>query len=206
MRKRRVLAAAFLALSASAAMAEAAKPWRAIISEEDLARLEARDEALKTAWSQTTPTPDVIEQLADTEVLLNAPAVPALSADLTGDWRCRTTKIGGEFATFVRYGWFHCRVTKRADGTYFFEKISGSQRVSGVLYDDSPTRFVLLGGSTVNEEPQIPYDPLEPPESDPSLTLHNEVAYLIRVDAQTLRLEFPLPHYESTFDVMELRR
>ncbi|NWH09129.1 MAG: DUF4893 domain-containing protein [Alphaproteobacteria bacterium] len=203
---RLILAAAVLVLAHSAASAESQPAWRTIISEEDLARLEARDEALKTAWSQVTPAPDIIEHMADAEALLNAPAVPVLSQDIAGDWRCRTTKIGGEFATFVRYGWFKCRVTKRSDGSYFFEKISGSQRVSGVLFMESATRFVPLGGRSVNDEPQVAYDPMEPPETDPSFTLHNEVAYLVRVDAQTMRLEFPLPHYESTFDLMELRR
>lgn len=55
------------------------------------------------------------------------------------------------------YPYFSCRF-KRKGGNLFFEKISGSQRKSGYVYDNKPDSKVFLGGWSVNDDPQTTYD------------------------------------------------
>jgi hypothetical protein len=127
--------------------------------------------------------------------------MPLALERLAGNWRCRTIKVG---EILVVYSWFKCRIAATADGLRL-EKISGSQRLSGALYPDGPTRLVLLGAGTVNDEPPVPYSALaragEPADPDADM-----VGVLTQPTPDRLRIVFPFPRYESIYDVMELKR
>ena len=65
--------------------------------------------------------------------------------------------------------------------------------------------------STAIEPGVGPSEPLFDPKSLPPIEYgakpkEDQVAYLVRAGAIRLRLEFPMPHYESHFDIMELRK
>ena len=78
------------------------------------------------------------------------------------------------------------------------EKLTGSQRLSGVLYDlGEEARLGYAGALNYAEEPWIPYG------RDPD---RDQVGYLIPVAPDRMRLELPLPAFESRFDILELRR
>ncbi|MGK9169155.1 DUF4893 domain-containing protein [Inquilinus limosus] len=119
------------------------------------------------------------------------------AGDLAGDWRCRVAKLGGNLSLVV-YGWFRCRITDDATGLRL-DKVSGSQRTSGIFYDDSNAeRLTYLGALYYGTEGK--------PKAYGSDPERDQVGYLVRVGRDRLRLEFPSPRFESQFDVMELER
>ena len=115
--------------------------------------------------------------------------------DMTGDWQCRMTKLGG-LSELVVYSWFKCRVTDDGSG-WMLEKLSGSQKTKGQFYTVSDARLAYLGSGYVNDEAAPKYG--VGPNSD-------QVGYAIRTGPAEWRIEFPAPAYESKLDVLEFRR
>ena len=139
---------------ACSASAERAQGWRGMIHD---AHLWSILEAEKRAKAVNEALPADAYGLADlpqVRELLAAPSLPLQRSELPGDWRCRSLQVG-QLGVFV-YPFFRCRIRKDKD-KLFFEKLTGSQRRSGEIFEDPPNRFVLLGGQTVNEDPQRPY-------------------------------------------------
>lgn len=115
--------------------------------------------------------------------------------DMTGNWQCRTIKLGG-LAELVVYSWFRCRVTDDGSG-WRLEKLTGSQRTTGRFFTDSDTRLIYLGAGTVNDEKPLPYG--SGPDSD-------QVGYAFRNGHNHWQIEFPSPARESTLDILQFRR
>lgn len=134
-------------------------------------------------------------ELAALEQTLAKPTLPINDADLTGNWKCRTTKLGN-LSPLVVYSWFKCRVTDDGSG-WMLEKLSCSQRTKGRFYTDSETRLIYLGGGYVNDDPAPPYG--QGPKSD-------EAGYAFLTGKNEWRIEFPSPYYESKLDILELKR
>ena len=122
---------------------------------------------------------------------------------LAGKWRCRTIKLGG-LTPDVVYSWFNCRISHR-DGGLFFEKITGSQRVAGVLYPREEGGYVLLGALSVGNEPPHRYSGNHE-SAGAEATPDDAVGVLSATGSNHARIEFPYPVQESTFDVIELKR
>lgn len=124
------------------------------------------------------------------------------SGQIMGSWRCRTIKLGG-LAPVMVYTWFNCRVRNTSNGL-FFEKVSGTQKMSGYL-DNFEGRFMLLASSTVGNERQKPYSGGR--EGAGSMAISSDmVGIASSIGPGHARIEFPYPVLESTFDVIELRR
>lgn len=149
-----------------------------------------RAEAIAEARAGGAPA-----DLAVLDAILVAPQLPFAGLDLTGNWQCRTTKVGG-LGALVVYGWFKCRVSDDGSG-WLLEKTSGSQRTKGRFYDDGERRLIYLGSFFVAGEAVKPYG--SGPESD-------QVGYAFRTDDKAWRIELPSPYYESKLDIMEFRR
>lgn len=196
---RCVLIALWVAvLTAASAIAA---DWQAIITAEDRDRLDRLAEAIAEGdarASASTPAPEDIETL---RAVLDPPDAPIAAGNLAGDWRCRTIKVGD---ILVAYGWFKCRIAADADGL-LLEKTSGSQRLTGYLHADGPSRLILLGAATVNDERPLPYSALAN-EADLADLDADLVGVLTQSAPNRLRILFPWPHYESIYDVMELTR
>ena len=77
--------------------------------------------------------------------------------DLLGLRKVRSIQIG-RLGVF-KYPYFICKFKQKEEGL-FFEKTTGSQRKSGIVFADEPTQMVFLGGWSVNENPQKPYSGL----------------------------------------------
>ena len=135
------------------------------------------------------------EEVAILDGLLAKPLLSFSGFDMTGDWRCRTIKVGG-LSPLVVYGWFKCRVSDDGSG-WRLKKLSGSQRTTGRFFDDGDKRLIYLGAGSVNNDPAPAYG--IGPESD-------QVGYAFRTGPSEWRIEFPAPHYESKLDVLEFRR
>ena len=129
---------------------------------------------------------------------LNAPAT---GGSITGNYRCRTIKLGGMTPTMT-YSWFRCRVTDEG-GMLRFEKISGSQRMAGTLYPEG-NGYVYLGASWVKGEHPHRYSGNGASVGAPA-TPDDQVGRMTAT-ANGARLEMPFPVQESVFDVVELRR
>lgn len=115
-----------------------------------------------------------------------------------GTYRCRTIKLGAKASgllDYIAYPSFTCRV--RATGrTQGFKKLSGSQRLVGVIFPNDQMRQVLLGTLVLGDEPRaLQYGQDE---------MRDVAAFVERIGPQRWRLVMPDPHFESRLDVMEL--
>ena len=194
MHERPILALATV-LVAGAAQAG----WQDEASSYDQGRLAKIEEARAKGLAEAGAGPDmaVIHAVLD-------PAPQTASPDsLVGSWRCRTIKLGG-LTPDVVYGWFRCRISGK-DGDMTFEKLSGSQRLSGKLYAYDPGGFVLLAGLNVKGEPSHRYSGNRP-SVGAQATPDDAIGLLSSIGPQRARIEFPYPVQESTFDVIELKR
>ena len=189
---RTLALAALLAISAAPALADGVV--QKLMTAADKARLDKYDETRKAALAEARNGGDAAE-LAGLEALLAKPLLSLPDFDLGGEWRCRTTKVGG-LSPLVVYGWFKCRVSDDGSG-WKLEKTSGSQRTTGRFYDDGEKRLIYLGSFHVAGDTAKPYG--SGPES-------NQVGYAFRTGPAEWRIEFPAPQYESKLDILELRR
>ncbi len=89
------------------------------------------------------------------------------------------------------YPYFSCRF-KRKDGKLFFEKISGSQRKSGYIYDNKSDSKVFLGGWSVNDDPQTTYD-----------SENSEPGMIYKIGPNKVIMVFLAPD-EQSFEIYEL--
>lgn len=166
-----------------------------IITPGDRQRLENFDSvkavALREAWRS--------EMREDIEALDTALSGTPLSLtgnfDATGNWRCRTIKLGGD-PVLVAYPWFKCRINDDGSG-WVLEKTTGSQRTQGRFFTASDTRMIYLGASFVTGEAPRNYGAAEK---------ENQVAVMERLGENRLVLQFPSPFYESKFDLLVLER
>lgn len=182
-----------LALWAAASPALADGAIVGLMSEEDARVLEEFDARREAAMASAMHGLDE----AATAVLRQVLAGNILSFgdgyDPSGDWRCRYIKLGGDPALNV-YGWFSCRIFDDGAG-WVIQKIDGSQRSMGRLYDLPQERLLYLGALHYAYEAPIWFG------DDPA---RNHMALLTRLDDGRMRLEFPAPLFESDFDILEL--
>lgn len=128
-----------------------------------------------------------------------------------GDYRCRVIKLGGQtgLLDFVAYPAFTCRIGPGAGaaaaaaptgpgdaGSLDFVKANGSQRPVGRLFPDTRRRMVFLGTLQLGDEQGT----LRYGHDD----TRDMAAILQRIGERRWRLFFPLPHFESMTDVVEL--
>jgi hypothetical protein len=188
----RILAlAALLLLPTSTVLADGVVDM--LMTPADKARLAGHDETRRAALAEARDGDPA--EVAGLDALLAKPLLTTSDFDLGGEWRCRTTKVGG-LLPLVVYGWFKCRVSDDGSG-WRLEKTTGSQRTTGRFYDDGETRMIYLGSFHVADETPKPYG--SGPDSD-------QVGYAFRTGPAEWRIEFPAPRYESKFDLLELRR
>jgi Domain of unknown function (DUF4893) len=181
-----------------AGCAAAAKPdWRAEATREDLVRLRTWRDAFVKGIEEAKAAglaADVAAQgaLLEPDAALETPALP------TGDYRCRTIKLGsaaGGPLAYVAYPAFRCRVKTEGD-RLIFEKITGSQRPFGTLYPGGTRRQIFLGTVILGDETRAPVYGRD--------ALRDQVGAVERIGPQRWRLIFPYPRFESTLDVIEL--
>jgi len=134
---------------------------------------------------------------------LNSRGDPISGRELLGTWRCRQMKLGGLTPSIV-YDWFTCRVRDTRNGLYF-EKLTGTEKISGYLEEYEGGRMLLLGAITVKKEMPKPYSGANTGAGAPT-TSSDAIGVISSTGRGRARIEFPYPNIESDFDVMELRR
>jgi len=194
MRKRILEAALIAACFATTAQAG----WQEQASPYDAKRFARLDESRSKGLAEAQAGRDMS---AIREALDGAPA--SISGDaLTGNWHCRTIKLGGLAPSLV-YTWFNCRISHRGGGL-FLEKVSGSQRMGGFLYPDA-NGFVYLGASSAKNEPPHAYSG-NGASVGAVVTPDDQIGLFTASSTNAARVEFPYPVQESTFDILQLRR
>jgi hypothetical protein len=171
--------------------------WHDVVTSDDRSRLrdwrksfvEALDAARKSGHSA-----EIVREgpLLDPDAALGGGPIP------NGLYRCRVIKLGAKNTGLlddVAYGAFSCRI--RATGrTQGFKKLSGSQRLVGVIFPNDQMRQVLLGTLVLGDEPRaLQYGQDE---------TRDVAAFVERIGPNRWRLVMPDPHFESRLDVMEL--
>ena len=167
----------------------------------DSARLDNFDAVFGDAVMQGLAGGEAGDVAALTRALSGEPQV-AFSADLQGDWSCRTIKLGG-ISPLVAYSPFECRFTV-SDRGFTFEKLTGSQLTRGEITLRAG-RAIYAGVGYVRG--QTPPDYADLPEDFTSGgKVQSDVAVFQRVSPTRARLLFPSPAIESDFDILELTR
>jgi hypothetical protein len=152
---------------------------------------ELRTAAIREARDSGSP-----KDVAELDAVLAGSAVTLAPAAMAGEWRCRVIKLGGMLPLTI-YRDFRCRISDDAAGLRL-EKLTGSQRTSGIFYDLGEARMGFAGAEAWGIGDRLrKYG--ENPERD-------QVGYLVPISAKRMRLELPLPRQESRFDILELRR
>ena len=191
--KRRIAVLAALAVS-QVAPALADGVVQKLMTSSDKARLEKYGETRKAAIAAAQK--GEAAEVKEFNAVLARPLVAFSDKDLTGNWKCRTIKAGGDFGVLVIYGWFKCKVSDDGSG-WMLEKLTGSQRTKGRFYDDNAKRAIYLGSFFVEGDPVLPYG--SGPKTD-------QVGYAFRTGPNAWRLELPAPYYESNLDILEFKR
>ena len=183
-------------------MESAALDWRSQATELDRGKLDRYEDAVTKGMMESRVAGEEHGAYNELTSIMEGTLASADGEKLKGQWNCRTIKAGGPFAGFVVYGWFRCEVVEK-DGRLFFEKLTGSQRMSGFLYERDAKSWVLLAAP--NEGHSGPIRNYSGPEggvTDPQLMDEPAIAALLE-DGRA-RIVFPWPELESTFNVLEM--
>lgn len=189
-----IFTALFLTLAAStAALADGALDKRLTAFDKD--RLARFDATLTEALGEARAGGAAEDLKLLDEALAGKPLALAEGFDPTGDWKCRTMKLGGTLPLTV-YGWFKCRISDDGSG-WMLEKLTGSQRTKGMFYTLSANRLAYAGaGFVADEKPRRYGDDAR----------QNQVAIAERRAENRIILMFPAPQVESKLDVLVLER
>lgn len=185
-----------LYISASAAVADVV-PIRAAdqerLNQQNQVRGEVIYDALVRGASQ------------DIDILQEALSGIPVDGNPTGEWNCRTMKLGN-LLPLVVYGNFRCRITDIGNGQYFLEKLTGSQRTQGIIRREADY-WVYLGVGYVGDQPAMNYSKFPAAQEwvDPGQTVP-AIGQFIQNGPNKARIEFPLPLLESRYDILYLTR
>lgn len=193
MKKARAAACLLVAMSAASA-SYATGEIESLITDADRARLQAFDQTRREAMAEarSAGAPEDVGVLDEIDA---RPKLPFTGFDMVGDWQCRTIKAGGAVPLVV-YDWFECRVSDDGSG-WRLEKRTGSQRTVGRFFTETEASLTYLGAFHVAGTPAPAYG--TGPDSD-------QAGLAFRSGKDRWRIEFPLPRYESKFDILEFRR
>ncbi|MFN3669758.1 MAG: DUF4893 domain-containing protein [Brevundimonas sp.] len=176
----------------------ALRDWRGIVTSTDRDRYSRRDAAWSLALQQAGRQRGSGDLTGLGELIEPGAARPGV-APPTGDYRCRTVKLGSqggeEGLGYVVYGWFACRIDQTPSGLKF-SKLTGSQRPAGLLFTENDRQMVLLGSMALASEPAANSYGQRP---DRDL-----IAVLERIGERRWRLVIPWPQNESNLDLIEM--
>lgn len=176
--------------------------WKKHITAFDKDRLARMAEAIGQGLDEAKANADP-KDLAHVKALLGADTLTLPADMLVRDYRCRTIKVGGPIGSAIVYGWFKCDIVRTPDGRLFFEKTTGSQRMTGYLYPMSETKWVLLAAPNKDHSgPARDYSGPEGGITDPQMQDRPGVVEWLQ-DGR-YRIVFPYPVLESTFDIIEM--
>ncbi len=176
--------------------------WKKHVTTFDKDRLSRMAEAIGQGLDEAKANADP-KDLAHVKAILGADTLTLTPDTLVKAYRCRTIKVGGPIGSAIIYGWFKCNIAKMPDGRLFFEKTTGSQRMTGYLYPMSDTKWVLLAAPNKDHSgPARDYSGPKGGITDPQM--QDRVGVVEWLQNGRYRIVFPYPVLESTFDIVEM--
>ena len=170
--------------------------WQSVATPADRARIRDWWPAWQQALASARSGGHAAEIAAEGVLLEPLAALPNPHLP-PGTYRCRTIKLGspGGTLSYVAYPYFQCRVDAEQD-MFSLTKLTGSQRQTGLIFDDSDRRKIFLGTLALGDEARA---------MDYGADADRNVAGLVeRIGPTRWRIVFPRPAFESIVDVMEL--
>lgn len=171
--------------------------WQSVATPADRARIRDWWPAWQAALASARSGGHSAEIAAEGTLLEPLAALPNPHLP-PGAYRCRTIKLGsqgGGTLSYIAYPLFQCRVDAEQD-MFSLTKLTGSQRQTGLIFDDSDRRKIFLGNLALGDEARA---------MDYGADADRNVAGLVeRIGPTRWRIVFPRPAFESIVDVMEL--
>lgn len=172
--------------------------WKEVATSDDRQRLadwRANFVSALDAASKAGHAADIAREgaLLEPDAALGPPGLP------NGMYRCRVIKLAAKAESgslpYVSNPPFTCRV-KADRGLQRFNKLNGSQRYVGLIFQGDPIRQVFLGTLVLGDENRA----LQYGQDQ----LRDVAGYAERIGPDRWRIIMPKPHFESQFEVMEL--
>ena len=174
-----------------------ANDWRTVATSADRDRLREWRTAFTRALAQARAAGhgadiDREGKLLEPDAALGPVPIPS------GRYKCRVIKLGAKqpgLLEYIAYPAFDCRIAQEMS-LQSLNKLTGSQRHTGLLFPDSPIRQAFLGTLVLGDETlAMRYG------ADAERDL---AGWVERIGPNRWRLVLPYPHYESVLDVVEL--
>jgi hypothetical protein len=170
--------------------------WHILATEDDRSRLRRWRQAWTEALAGARPAHAA--EIAGEGALLDPDAALPGARLPTGDYRCRTIKLGTRQAGAAPYRVYpavRCRVGAQS-ARLRLTALDGPQRPIGILFPDTGRRLIFLGTLQLGDEAlALRYS---------RDTERDMIGIVERVGENRWRLVFPYPHFESLLDVIEL--
>lgn len=184
-----------LAATSAASRDRVATDWRTVVSDADRDRLRNA----RQAWTDALAKARTLNAraIAAQGVLFDPDVALANARPPAGNYRCRVFKLGAkgpDNLDYIAYPAFRCRVAPEGARTRL-TKLDGSQRPTGLLFDDGQYRQVFLGALVLGDETRA-FDYGRDATRDMAGTVE-------RIGPRRWRLVLAYPRFESVLDVVE---
>jgi hypothetical protein len=174
---------------------ETEKEWKVIANPSDLSIENAAVAFLKNAEAAPKLQAKEKAELQRLKNLVSGERLKLIPSDLLKLKKVRSIQIG-KYGVFT-YPYFNCWF-KKTDRGIFFEKTTGSQRKSGLVFQNDDRSLVFLGTSTVNNDPQRQYSGFTRAK-DKS---HDSVGLIIKCGKSYLAI---FPNKNNAWEVYEFK-
>lgn len=174
-----------------------AADWRTVATPADRERLREWRTAFTRALAQARAAGHAADiaregKLLEPDAALGPVPIP------NGRYKCRVIKVGAKrpgLLEYIAYPAFDCRIAQEMN-LQSLNKLTGSQRHTGLIFPDSPVRQAFLGTLVLGDETHA---------MQYGADVERDLAgWVERVGPNRWRLVLPYPHYESVLDVVEL--
>ncbi len=171
--------------------------WKRVVTPADMTRLRGWREAFVTALGEARASGAGAKIDREGALLVPDAAIEPVAL-VSGRYRCRVIKLGANgtgMAAYTPYPAFDCVVNDEGE-VASFAKLTGSQRPTGLIFDDGSARKIFLGTLMLGDETKA---------LDYGRDATRDMAgALQRVGEKRWRLILPYPRFESVMDVVEL--
>ena len=175
---------------------ETEKEWAVMAQAGDTDKILECFKTVEAANGVKREDDEYVREIQRLQKILNLKKEKITKKDLLGLRKVRSIQVG-RLGVF-KYPYFNCRFKEKEAGL-FFEKITGSQRRSGIVFVDEPTQWVFLGGWSVNDNRQHRYSSL----IGSKVTAHDSVGIFVKRGGRILAI---FPGGAGTYEVYEFKK
>ncbi len=175
---------------------ETEKEWAVLTQHGDMDKVLSCLKTVKAASSVKYENEEEALELKRISKIFSQKEEKITPKDLMGLRKVRSIQIG-QLGVF-KYPYFACKFKQKEEGL-FFEKTTGSQRKSGLVFVDEDTVMVFLGGWSVNNDPQKPYSGLV----GSKVTKYDSVGVFVKRGGRVLAV---FPEGPKSYEVYEFSK